>query len=143
MSYRFQPLLLSAFVALCVNGSCLAQGAKEQSQSTSKSQRKESEPPEEDEGSKPKEYAFNPLQAQHELEVGEFYLKKGSYGSAVGRFIEATRWNPGLAEAYLRLGEAEIKFKDQKAAKEAFEKYLQLAPDSKNAAQVKKKLEKM
>ena len=61
----------------------------------------------------------------------------------MARFSEATKWNPGLAEAYLRLGEAEEKFKDQKAAKEAYSKYLELAPDSKIAPVIKKKLAKM
>ena len=32
---------------------------------------------------------------------------------------------------------------DAKAAKEAWEKYLQLAPEAKNAAEVKKKLAKL
>ena len=137
MSHRFQQFLFSGFLAL----SMAVSNAPAQTKDAKPG--KESEPPEEDEGAKPKEYAFNPLQAEHELQVGEFYLKKGSYQSAVARFIEATKWNPTLAEAYLRLGDAETKFKDMKAAKEAYSKYLQLAPDGKSAAQVKKKLEKM
>ena len=103
----------------------------------------EAEPPEEDDTAKPTEYAFNPLQATHELQVGEFYLKKGSYEAAVKRFTEATKWNPTFADAYLKLGEAEEKFKDFKAAKEAYAKYLELAPDAKKAAEVKKKLQKL
>ena len=65
------------------------------------------EPPEEDEDlTKVIEYSFNPLQADKELKVGQFYMKKGSYQAAAGRFEEATKWNPRLAEAYFRLGEA-------------------------------------
>jgi hypothetical protein len=37
------------------------------------------EPEEEDESLKPKEYSFNPLQAEKEVRVGNFYFKKGSY----------------------------------------------------------------
>jgi TolA-binding protein len=48
-----------------------------------------------------------------------------------------------LPEAYLKLGDAETRFKDQKAAKEAYSKYLELAPDSKIAPAIKKKLAKM
>ena len=44
------------------------------------------EPPEEDENLKTKEYSFNPLQAQKELNIGNFYFKKGSYKAAAGRF---------------------------------------------------------
>lgn len=101
----------------------------------------EQEPPEEDETSKPKEYTFNPLQAQKELRVGGFYFKKGSYKAAVRRFREATNWDPTSAEAFLRLGQAEEKLKNDKAAHEAYSKYLELAPDAKDAAQIRKKLE--
>ena len=56
-----------------------------------------------------KEYAFNPLQAQKEIRTGNYYFKKGSYRAAAGRFEEATKWNGGEPEAWLRLGEAEEK----------------------------------
>jgi tetratricopeptide (TPR) repeat protein len=100
----------------------------------------EQEPPEEDESLKPKEYTFNPLEAEKNLKVGNFYFKKGNYKGALNRFREATRWNPNYAEAYLRLGESEEKLKDSKAAHEAYAKYLELAPDSKEAPSVKKRL---
>jgi tetratricopeptide (TPR) repeat protein len=144
MFHRFQPFMLSGLLALCVcaPGSSQQTGAaKPDTRQQSKPQ--EAEPPEEDDSAKPKEYAFNPLQAEKELQVGEFYMKKGSYEAAVKRFTEATRWNPSLAEAYLRLGEAEEKFKDRKAAKDAYAKYLELAPDAKKAGEIKKKLSKL
>lgn len=104
---------------------------------------KEQAPPEEDETlSKPTEYSFNPLQAERELRVGNFYMKKGSFRAAAERFREAAKWNHGLAEAWLRLGEAEEKQKDKKAAREAYAKYVELAPDAKNAAQIRKKIAK-
>jgi len=139
MSHRF---LLSALLAISVTAICPAQ-SKDSKEPPKQSQSKEAEPPEEDDSAKPKEYAFNPLQAQKEMEVGDEYLKKGAVGAAVARYTEATKWNPTLAEAYLKLGKAEEKFKDPKAAKEAYSKYLQLAPDAKPAAEVKKKLAKM
>jgi len=100
----------------------------------------EQEPPEEDANLKPKEYSFNPLQANKELQVGNEYLKKHSYKAAAGRFREATRWNPNLAEAWLRLGEAEEKRKNRKDAKEAYAKYLELQPEAKDAAEIRKKM---
>jgi len=139
MSHRFQHFWLCGLLALTLPWSCPAQSgtAKPQSQS------KETEPPEEDDSSKPTEYAFNPLQAEKELQIGVFYMKKGSYAAAVKRFTEATRWNPNMADAYLKLGEAAEKFKDPKAAKEAYSKYVELAPEAKNAPAIKKKLSKM
>jgi tetratricopeptide (TPR) repeat protein len=100
-------------------------------------------PPEEDAGALPKTYSFNPLQSKKEVTVGEFYLKKGDSRAAAGRFREATKWNDGNADAWLRLAEAEEKNKDLKAARVAYEKYLQVAPDAKNASDVRKKLEKL
>jgi tetratricopeptide (TPR) repeat protein len=100
-------------------------------------------PKEEDADLKTTEYAFNPLQAEKEVLVGNYYYKKGSYRAAANRFREATKWNPGYGEAWLRLGEAEEKQKDMKSAKEAFAKYLEISPDAKDAAEVRKKVEKI
>lgn len=99
------------------------------------------EPPEEDVTLAPgREYAFNPIQAEKELKIGMFYAKKSSWKAATMRFREATRWNPGLPEAWLRLGECLERSKDKKGAREAFAKYLELEPEAKNAAEIKKKL---
>ena len=99
------------------------------------------EPAEEDKTLQPpKEYSFNPLQAESEIKTGEFYFKKGNFKAASLRFREATKWNPQSAQAFLRLGNALEKSKDMKGAREAYSKYLELAPDAKNAAEIKKKL---
>lgn len=98
------------------------------------------EPPEEDEELIEKEYSFNPLQASKEMRIGNFYLRKGSYRAAALRFLEATKWDPNLAQAFLRLGEAREKLKDDKGAKEAYEKFLELAPDAREAAAVRRKI---
>ena len=77
---------------------------------------KEEVPKEEDENLSAKEYSFNPLQAEKEVRVGEYYFKKGSYRAAALRFREATKWNQGYGEAWLRLGETAEKQKDTKTA---------------------------
>jgi outer membrane protein assembly factor BamD (BamD/ComL family) len=100
-------------------------------------------PPEEDKAAIPQQYAFNPVQSNKEVQVGEFYFKKGDYKAAAGRFAEATKWNDGNAEAWLRLGAAQEKMNDAKAAREAWEKYLKLASTGKNADEIRKKLEKL
>ena len=100
----------------------------------------EQEPPEEDENLKPKEYTFNPLEAERDLKVGNYYYKKGNFKAAASRFRDATRWNPTYAEAFLRLGESEEKLKDKAAAQGAYAKYLELVPDAKDAEGIKKKL---
>ncbi len=103
-------------------------------------QQRAQEPPEEDESLAKTEYSFNPLQAEKEMKVGEFYWKKGSWKAAAGRFSEATKWNPGLAEAWLRMGDAETKLKNEKAAREAYAKFLELSPKDKRAGEIRKKL---
>ena len=131
-------VLLLAFA-----GVLSAPAAEQKKQADPKPQQQEQEPPEEDEAAKPKVYAFNPLQATREVQVGNYYFKKGSMNAAAMRFREATRWNPGMAEAWLRLGETEERRKDIKAAREAYAKYVELEADSKRAGEVRKKLEKL
>lgn len=91
----------------------------------------------------PTEYVFNPLQASKELKIGDFYTKKGSHKAAAGRYLEATRWNPSLAEAWRKLGEAREKLNDKKGAAEAYKKFLDLAPDDASASDIRKRLHKL
>ncbi len=132
----------SWLVALTLASGLWAQSDKDSQKPKSDPKVQEQEPPEEDESLKPKVYAFNPLEAEHDLKVGLYYFKKGSYPAAMARFREATRWNPSYAEAFLRLGETEEKLKDKAAARDAYAKYLELAPDAKDADAIKKKLSK-
>jgi len=104
---------------------------------------KQQEPPEEDESLAVKEYSFNPLQAEKELRIGSYYFKRGNYRAALTRFKEAAKWNEGFAEAYLRMGEAEQKLKNAAGARKAYEKCLELEPQGKHAAEVKKKLQEL
>jgi tetratricopeptide (TPR) repeat protein len=103
----------------------------------------EDNPPEEDASVAPKVYPFNPLESERNIKVGNFYMHQHTvrgYRAALGRFQDATRYNPNSAEAFFRLVEAEEKLKNKDGAKAAFEKVLQLAPDSKLAHEAKKKL---
>jgi tetratricopeptide (TPR) repeat protein len=100
-------------------------------------------PPEEDKSDKPKVFSFNPVQSKREVTAGDFYFKKGNYTAAVSRYDEATKWNDGNAEAWLRLGEAQERRSNAKAAREAYQRFLELAPDDKSAPDVKKRLAKL
>jgi tetratricopeptide (TPR) repeat protein len=117
---------------------------KRRGQPSGKKPAKEMAPPEEDTSSATDtNYSFNPLQAKKDITTGNYYFKKGSYRAAAGRFAAATKWNEGDTEAWLRLGETEEKLKDRQAAREAYEKYLELAPDAKNASEIQKKIAKL
>jgi tetratricopeptide (TPR) repeat protein len=100
----------------------------------------EQEPPEEDPDLKPKEYAFNPLEAVRNITAGNFYFKKGNYRAASRRYLEASKWDPTSAEAMLRLGEADEKLHDFPAARESYEKFIMMSSDAKEIESVKKKL---
>lgn len=103
----------------------------------------EEEPPEEDESLKPREYTLNPLESARNMTAGNFYFKKGNYRAAARRYDEATKWDPGNAEALLKLGETDEKLKDRHGAREAYSKYLEVAPEAKNVEEVKKRLAKL
>jgi outer membrane protein assembly factor BamD (BamD/ComL family) len=103
-------------------------------------EQKPAEPPEEDQSLVKKEYSFNPLQAQKELQVGNYYFKGGNYRAALGRFREAIKWNENYAEAYLRMSEAYDKLKDPVEARKALGKYIELEPNGKQAEQARKRL---
>jgi tetratricopeptide (TPR) repeat protein len=104
---------------------------------------KEAAPPEEDTTIGTTTYSFNPLQAKKDIEVGNEYAKKHSYRAAAGRFLSATKYNDGDAEAWLRLGEMDEKLRDKAGAHDAYAKYLEIASDAKNVAEIKKRMEKL
>jgi len=106
----------------------------------------EAVPPEEDKDLARTEYSFNPLQSQKDVSVGNLYFKNHKYRAAELRYTSATKWNDGNADAWLHLGEVEERLKDTQKAREAYQKYVELASDgkdSKKAAEIRKKLEKL
>ena len=128
-------------VSLLAVGIAVAQEPKPQQKTPPpKQQQQEEAPPEEDESLKPKEFSFNPLEAARDIRIGNYYFKRGRYPAALSRYQEATKWNPNMAEAYLHIGETAEKMKDKKTAKEAYQKYIEMAPDSKDAERLKKKI---
>ena len=69
--------------------------AAQEKEQKSKSKRRALEPSLEslmdEEPDKPKEYTLNPAQAEQEIKVGTYYLKKGNTSAAIKRYEEATR----------------------------------------------------
>ena len=109
-------------------------------QSTATQSNDEENPPEEDESVAPEKYVLNPLESERNIRVGNYYWHKGKYRAAAGRYSRATKYNPNSPEAFFKLGEAEAKLKNGDAARQAFQKVMALAPDSKLASEAKKKL---
>jgi tetratricopeptide (TPR) repeat protein len=100
-------------------------------------------PPEEDKSVAPDTYDFNPLESEKAVRIGNYYFKLHNYRPALNRYKEATQWNPGNGDAWLHVAEAAEKTKDTAIAKDAYAQYLKLEPDAKNAAEIRKKMEKL
>ena len=107
-------------------------------------ERPEAPPPamvdEDEEFVAPTAYVFNPIRAQQEMKVGDHYAKKGSHRAAVGRYIEATRWNPSFAPAFWKLGRSREKLDQPAQALEAYRVFLGLESAGNRAKQVRRKV---
>lgn len=99
-------------------------------------------PPWEDETSEapaaPSGPVFDPLHAQRSVNIGTFYLNKGSYDAAIDRFLEASNYQPGLASPWKLLGEAYEKKHEYAKAAESYKKYLQILPHAADTAKINK-----
>ena len=95
---------------------------------------KEEVPPEEDKDARQRAYSFNPLQSVKDVSVGDQYFKNHKYRAAELRYTSATKWNEGNADAWLKLGEVEERLKDSEKARQAYQKYLELAADRQEGA---------
>jgi tetratricopeptide (TPR) repeat protein len=102
----------------------------------------EQNPPEEDEALIPEKVPLNPMEAERNIKVGNFYWRKGKFRAALQRYELAARYNPSSPDAYFKVGEAEEKLSNSDAAKTAFERVIRLAPNTKLAQEAQKKLNK-
>jgi tetratricopeptide (TPR) repeat protein len=71
--------------------------------------------------------------AVKDVEVGDFYLKRGKYRAALSRYQEAVASNAYYAPAYLGLGKVYDHLRDKPKALDNYRKYLDLLPSAKDA----------
>jgi tetratricopeptide (TPR) repeat protein len=74
------------------------------------------------------------------MDVGTFYLNKGSYDAAIDRFVEAANYQPRLAMPWKLLGEAYEKKREYSKAVDAYNTYLQKDPRAADTAKIKKQI---
>lgn len=86
---------------------------------------------------------WDPLRAEKDLEVGQYYMRKGDVDAAIDRFQDATTAKPGFAIPFRYLGEAQEKKKLRKQAIRSYSRYLELVPHADDAAKIRKKIEKL
>jgi predicted Zn-dependent protease len=140
---RSLPALLAAALSLAWAQDQAKPGELQRDRTPPKTSGKREVPPEEDKAFLREKHDFNPLQSQKCVETGDFYLHKGKVQAAANRYQEATMYNDGNAIAWLKLARADEKLRDAAAARDAYTRYLSVAPEAKDAAEIRKKLDKL
>ena len=87
--------------------------------------------------------AWDPLRAEKDLEVGQYYMHKGDVDAAIDRFQDATTAKPGYAVPFRYLGEAQEKKGLKKQAIQSYQRYVDLVPHADDAGKIRKKIEKL
>jgi len=91
----------------------------------------------------PDQPAWDPLRAEKDLEVGQYYMKKGDLDAAIDRFQDATTAKPGYAIPFRFLAEAQEKKGLKKQAIKSYQRYLDLYPHAEDGDKVRKKISKL
>jgi tetratricopeptide (TPR) repeat protein len=93
--------------------------------------------------SAPDQPSWDPLRAEKDLEVGQYYMRKGDLDAAIDRFEDAASAKPGFAIPYRYLGEAHEKKGQKRDAIKSYTRYLDLYPHAGDAAKIRKKIDKL
>jgi tetratricopeptide (TPR) repeat protein len=91
----------------------------------------------------PDQPTWDPLRAEKDLEVGQYYMHKGDVDAAIDRFQDATLAKPGYAIPFRFLGEAQEKKGLKKQAVKSYQRYLDLYPHAEDGDKIRKKIEKL
>jgi tetratricopeptide (TPR) repeat protein len=91
----------------------------------------------------PDQPAWDPLRAEKDLEVGQYYMRKGDIDAAIDRFQDATTAKPGYAIPFRYLGEAQEKKGLRKQAIASYSRYLDLFPHAEDGDKIRKKIDKL
>jgi tetratricopeptide (TPR) repeat protein len=93
--------------------------------------------------SAPDQPIWDPLRAEKDIQVGQFYMKKGDLDAAIDRFADATTAKPGYALPFRYLAEAQEKKGLKRQAIKSFTRYLDLYPHADDGEKIRKHLEKL
>lgn len=126
--------------------------AREQGESSSKDTQIDTAPPGDDAAKHPDSEdvsdtselkPWNPHKAMKNVEVGDYYFKRGNYRAAVSRYREALEWKPKDAMATFKLAQALDKTDQKSEAAEQYQAYLKILPHGINAEDCKKALQRL
>jgi len=88
-------------------------------------------------------HPWNPMKAQKDIQVGDFYFKRKNYKGALERYKEALYYKDGDAVASFRVAECQEKLGDKAEAKKYFEQYLKILPEGPFAKESRASLERL
>jgi tetratricopeptide (TPR) repeat protein len=91
----------------------------------------------------PDQPMWDPLRAEKDLEVGQYYMRKGDVDAAIDRFQDAALAKPGYAIPFRFLGEAQEKKGLKRDALKSYTRYLELYPRAEDKQKIEKKIEKL
>ena len=86
---------------------------------------------------------WDPQRAEKDIQVGQYYMKKGDVDAAIDRFQDAIEAKPGYAVPFKFLGEAQEKKGLKKPAAKSYQRYLELYPKAEDAEKIRKRIEKL
>jgi tetratricopeptide (TPR) repeat protein len=150
MRFQQKTSILAALLLLLAASPMRAQDPPQES--SSKPADAPSAPPPKSSGKQKKDTAtqnapdqpvWDPLRAEKDLEVGQYYMKKGDLDAAIDRFQDAATAKPGYAIPFRFLGEAQEKKGLKKQALKSFQRYLDLYPHADDGDKVRKKIDKL
>ncbi len=88
-------------------------------------------------------HPWSPLKAIKDIEVGDFYFKRGSYRAARERYKEALYYKDNDAVASFRLAVCQDKLGDKAEAKKFYEQYLKILPEGPFAKEARASLDRL
>ena len=88
-------------------------------------------------------HPWNPMKAQKDIQVGDFYFKRKNYKAALERYKEALYYKDGDALASFHLAVCEEKLGDKAEARKYYEQYLKILPEGPFAKDARASLDRL
>lgn len=86
---------------------------------------------------------YDPVTAEQDVEVGQFYMRKGDIDAAIGRFQDAIRLRSTFAKPRLLAAEAYEKKGEKREAVKYYKDYLKVFPHAPDAKKVQARIDKL
>lgn len=88
-------------------------------------------------------HPYDPHRAEHNVEVGDYLMKRKSYRAAESRYREALDYKPNDALATFRLAVVLEKTGEREEARQRYQEYLKILPQGPLSGEARKALERL